>query len=194
MKYTKLLTIIFLCIPNVYLQGITINASLANLAEIDIVISKNAMPPMSIASEFFSSPSRVIAGYSFLLNSDNTISLWQRLYSGAGLSTFLLPANRMVFPLKRDNPFTIELTPEQIQTIVGQEISQVCIRILQRTYEWNPETNALQFFAYNVLTETTYLLNASITLNASGLIACAKLDTVPPALQNTYTVAFGSVS
>lgn len=194
MNKKLVLTLAVMSMSSALLQGVTIDASLANLAEIDIVISKNAMPPLSIASEFFSSSSRVIAGYSFLLNSDNTISLWQRLYSGSGLTTFLLPANRFMRPLQRDNPFTIELSPEEIQTIVGQAISQVSIRILQRTYEWNSATNRLQFFAYNVLTETTYSVAANISLNASGLIACEKLDTVPPALQDIYTVASGSVS
>lgn len=194
MNNTPLLTLLLLCMPCAYVQGITINASLAHLAEIDIVIAKNALPPASFVSEFFNTSSRMIAGYSFLLNSDNTISLWQRLYDKAGVITLLLPAQRLMMPLENDNPFTIELTPEQIQAIVGEQLSQVYLQVLQRTYAWDHKTKTLKFFAYNVLAETTYLVDANLSLNASGLIASEKLDTVPNSLKNTYTVAFGSLS
>lgn len=194
MKHPLLLRTVILLISSTYLQGITFDISLANLAEIDIVISKNAMLPESMASEFFNTTSRVIAGYSFLLNSDNTISLWQRLYSGTALNTFLLPANRLILPLQQNNPFFIELTLEQIQKITEEEASQVWVRIRQRTYEWNSEINGLQFFEYNVLADNIYPVNASICLNASGVVAPEKLDTIPIALRNTYTVACGSVS
>lgn len=194
MKYISLLKLGILVISGAYLQGITFNISLANLADLDIAVAKNPISSMPIGSEFMNPALGTVAHYSFMLNSNGSVSLWHALFHPALAMTFLMPENRINLSLLETNPFTLELLEEEIALILREEVSEVYVRVRQRTYAWNSKTNRPQLYSYNLLKNDLYSVNAVITINASGLIDPTKLATVPPNLTDIYTVAFGIVT
>ena len=193
MKYTKVLALLFLCAPHLQIQGIAINVSLGELADIDIVISKNALTDTSLASEPFDTSARILARYSCVQNIHNSVFLGNRIYSAADMPTLFLPEHRVLMPTVQQNTFSIELSPSDIAAMIGEDINEVCVRVRQRTYAYNPVKKQLEFFTINLLKEDMYNVNASLNLNTHGNIACEKFNDLPQSLQNTHAVAYGTV-
>ena len=109
------------------------------------------------------------------------------------MPTLFLPEHRVLMPTVQQNTFSIELSPSDIAAMIGEDINEVCVRVRQRTYAYNPVKKQLEFFTINLLKEDMYNVNASLNLNTHGNIACEKFNDLPQSLQNTHAVAYGTV-
>lgn len=174
-------------------EGLTFTSTLSNQAEIDISVSQIEPEDTSFENPVNLNPADTIALYSYLL-SGQQIRYWEKIFSQFAINLLILPTGRFFLPQIKPNPFSIILEETDILEIAQNSISQVYVLITQRTYEYEPYTKTITFFADAVLFAGFVSLNTTITIIASGIIAPSKYFLVPPQLQNIYPIASGSAS
>lgn len=179
--------------------GLTINSTLSNLAGIDIYLFKNPPIHMDSLSFLMNQSSIPIAFYSFLIDNNNKIKLWEAFYQKGSLTViinnmFLSPADQVKMCRVVFNPFTLELNNVEVEKLLGEELTEIYIVILQRTYYFNPSSQAITLYKKTVLASDMYLMTDTIDIEADGIINQNMWNALPYYMKNIYTVATGNIS
>lgn len=190
---------LLLCISS-DLYSLTITSTLAQRADVDVFISKNApIDPTNFVWSFTNQSQIPIATYSFVMNQNNATQLWQTVFNSAQIANstninHLFPAtSRIAVPTTKTNPFTLELSTDEIELLTGESLGTVYVIVQQRTYYFDPISQRVFFFSRITRASGFYGSGDTIAITATGSINSTMWARFPDNLKTIYAIAQGNV-
>lgn len=188
----KILLIVLLTIPS-NLLPITFISTIKKQATVNIYLSTQPIEIVDLICPLSFNQMGILTSYSLMANPLDQILYWKPFVFNSAFPA-ITPAMHVTVPTKTNNPCTISLTPDALRALAQENINQVYVLILLRTYFYNFTTKEATFFDDEILMAEFKNLNATITIEASGLIAPSQFDNVPPQLQGIYPMAIGNAT
>lgn len=194
-RYQYYVLACLLSIP-IFIHSLTFNISVQQRAQIDIAVYMH-QPIMN--DHVLLGNNNALVRCSLIVDPQERVLWWQDQHKQTmdplEIERIIKPEDHVKAPQLHRSPISVILDPETIQDLAGEDMSQVYVRVKQRTYDFDPSLiNNIRFFHFSLLMSEFVGVNDTVTVQASGLIDPSKFHKVPPSFQERYPEATGSAS
>jgi len=186
----------FLLSTPIFIHSLILNFIVEHRAQIDVAVYLH-QPIMN--DHVLIGNDNALARYSLIVNPQEQVLWWQDQHKQTmdplEDERIIRPEGHIKAPQFKQSPFSITLDAATIEELAGESMSQVFVRVKQRTYDFDPSLpGKIRLFNFSILMSQFVDVNETITIQASGLIDPSKFNKVPPSSQSSYPEANGSVS